>query len=326
MRSITSHPVRLLAAAVATLALLISGCSNSSQAAERGFTLRVGFISTTGKPAGPEGWAAHRGKLLNSLKPAGVDALKWVPFKNGPDLSAALAGGSLDLATVGDTPGLTAKANGIGTRLINQSTVGLDMWLFAAKGGPRSIAELRGKTVATQVGSYMYRALVALLDQAGITDTVKITHIYTANAVAALRSGNVAAYAAPAGVLTAAMQQQGFPLLTKTSTEHRGLLGTSVTVISTKALQAHPKLPKAWNTARTAAVTDMQAHPAGYYRFAADATGTTPAVVRTATPISIYPAKPFTSEGLRLLEGTNRFLATHRLSKAAVDITTWRAS
>jgi sulfonate transport system substrate-binding protein len=320
-----SRPTRTVArlAVVALLGAVLAACSSTGAAS--GFTLRVGFISTTATPAGPEGWAAHTNTLLAGLKSVEVTGVRWVPFKNGPDLSAAISGGSLDLAILGDTPALTAKANGIDTRLVNQSVVGTDTWLFGAK-KITTIAQLKGKTIATQVGSYMYRYLVALLQQQGLFSSVKITHIYIANAVAALRSGGVAAYAAPAGVLTDALRRQGFPLLDKASADHRDLLGSSVTVITGKALAAHPKLPMAWNTVRAAAVSDITAHADAYYAFAATATGATADVVRESIPVDLYPAQPFTGTGLRLLQSTSSFLADNHLAKSAVDLASWRTT
>lgn len=328
----TPHPRRTSAALLAPLLLLaalLTGCGSGSDddaaAADTGATLRVGFISNTPTPAGPEGWADHTGTLVPGLEKAGIGEVKWIPFKNGPDLSAAISGGSLDLATLGDTPALTARATGLPTRLVNQAAVGQDAWLFGAKGQGTSLASLKGKTVATQVGSYMYRYLVARLKEEGLTDSVKVTHVYTTDAVAALQSGGIAAYAAPAGPLTDALAKQGFPLLEKAS-DHPDLLGTSVTVITDKALARFPKLPEAWNAVREAAVADLTAKADAYYDFAAKATGTTPDVVRTALPVSIYKPEPFTDEGLRLLQGTDDFLLENGLEKKAVDLDAWRVS
>ncbi|MDT4928238.1 MAG: sulfonate transport system substrate-binding protein [Pseudonocardiales bacterium] len=327
MSAIRLHPRRSVAALVALVALTaLAACSSASGANSKkdGYTLRIGFISNTPTPAGPEGWAEHTGILGPGLKAAGVKAVKFIPFKNGPDLSAAISGGSLDLATLGDTPALTAKAGGIGTRLVNQATVGQDTWLFTKKGGATSLAALRGKTIATQVGSYMYRYLVALLQQNGLAGQVKITHIYTTNAVAALQSGGIAAYAAPAGQLTAVLQQQGFPILDKASADHRDLLGTSVTVITNGALTAHPDLPAAWNAVRAKSIADLTANSDAYYAFAAKATGTTPDVVKGSIPVTNYKTEPFTPAGIALLQATDAFLAKNKLSKAVVDINGWK--
>lgn len=320
------RPVAALAAVViATLALAACGGAGADQGASAasGATLRVGFISNTPTPSGPAGWADHQGTLLPGLKKAGIAKVTWIPFKNGPDLSAALQGGSVDLATLGDTPALTAKSSGLPTRLVNQENVGMDAWLFGAKGGPTTIAGLKGKTVATQVGSYMYHYLVARLKEEGIFDTVKITHVYTTDALASLQSGGIAAYAAPAGQLTDVLQKQGFPVIEKAS-EHPDLLGTSVTIITEDALKKYPELPAAWNATRKEAIADMTAHADEYYAFAAQATGTTPDVVKLALPVDIYRPEPFTDEGLKLLSDTNDFLVENKLEDKAVDIDAWK--
>jgi sulfonate transport system substrate-binding protein len=326
-RATMPHARRRLAAfaAAALLALGLAACSSSASGSS-GAALRVGFISPLPTPTGTIGWADHQKTLLPALKAAGISSVKFIPFKNGPDLSAAVSGGSVDIATLGDTPALTARANGLDTHLVNQEAIYQDTWLFGTKGGPTTLAGLKGKTIATQVGSYMYRYLVALLDQVGLKGQVKITHVYTTAAIAALKSGGIAAYAAPAGQLADAMKQAGFPLIDKASDDHRDLLGTSVTIVTGKTLKAHPKLPAAWNGMRAKSVADMVAHPTQYYAFAAKATGTTPAVVAESLPVTSYPSAPFTSTGLRLLSGTNSFLAANKLEKSPVDIAGWRVS
>jgi len=307
------------------LAGTLAACSSTSdaKAADGGATLRVGFISNTPNPAGPEGWADAHDELLPALKSAGIGKISWVPFKNGPDLSAAVQGGSIDLATLGDTPALTAKASGIDTYLVNQSAVGQDAWLVGAK-GVTSLEDLKGKTIATQVGSYMYRYLVALLQQKGLSDDVKITHVYTTNAVASLQSGGIAAYAAPAGQLTGVLTAQGYPVIDKASEDHTDLLGTGATIITKSELAAHPGLPDAWNAARTKAIGEINADPDAFYEFAAKASKTTVDVVKVAQPVSLYPAEPFTDKGLKLLQGTDEFLAENKLSKGVVDLAAWR--
>lgn len=313
----------LLALVLAVLFGLTACGSSASSSSAGGATLRIGFISNTSIPTGPEGWADHTGTLVPALKSAGIGAVKWISFKNGPDLSAAMQGGSLDIAMLGDTPGLTAKANGIPTRLVNQSSVGQDAEIFVKKGGPTTIAGLKGQTIATQVGSYYYRYLVSLLQQQGIYQDVKITNIYTTAALAALQGGGIAAYVAPEGQLTAAMSAAGFKSIDKES-NHPDLLGSSVTVITEKALKAYPKLPAAWNAMRAKSIADMSAKQDAYYAYAAKAQQTTVPVIKASAPIEHYPTQPFTSSGLALLQGCDKFLADNKLSKGLVDIDAWK--
>jgi sulfonate transport system substrate-binding protein len=318
----------LAAAAAAGTLLLATACSSSSAAngssqSSSGFTLRVGFISNTPIPVGPEGLAYHNGSLLKGLKSQGVDNVTFTAFPNGPNLMAAMAGGSIDMGILGDTPAVTAEADGIKTRLVNQSFVGLDTYLYTPKGGVTSIEQLKGKTVATQVGSYMYRYLVTVLNEDGLSSSVKISNIYTTNAVATLQSNGVAAYAAPAGQLTAVLSKDGYPIIDKASVDHQNLLGTDVTVISDNALAAHPGLPHAWNQVRAEAVATMKANPSAYWSWASVADQTPVAALEASSPLSGYSATPFTSTGLSLLQGVNSFLLTNKLAKSSVDIKSW---
>jgi NitT/TauT family transport system substrate-binding protein/sulfonate transport system substrate-binding protein len=323
---------RTLVAAAASFLLLAVACGSSASSSSSpqpgtsvsaSFALRVGIISSTPVPIGPEGLAYRNGTLLKGLKSQGVTGITFTAFSNGPNLMAAIAGGSIDIGVLGDTPAVTAAAKGIPDRLVNQSFVGLDTYLYTPKNGVTSIAQLKGKTVATQVGSYMYRYLVSVLNQDGLTRSVTITNIYTTAAVAGLSSGGIAAYAAPVGQLTAVLSKAGFPSIDKASVDHRDLLGTLVTVISDSALAAHPGLPHAWNEVRGQAVATMKSNPSGYYSWASAAGQTPVPALEAAYPLSGYPSAPFTSSGVTLLQGVDSFLLSNKLITTSIDIKSW---
>jgi ABC-type nitrate/sulfonate/bicarbonate transport system substrate-binding protein len=319
----------LVAAAAVGFLLLIAACGSSSSSPQPGrsvsasFTLRVGILSSTPVPFGPEGLAYHNGTLLKGLNSQGVRRVTFVAFANGPNLTAAIAGGSIDIGILGDTPAVTAAAKGIKIRLVNQSFVGLNTYLYTPKHGVTSIAQLKGKTLATQVGSYMYRYLVSVLDQDGLTSSVKVTNIYTTTALAALSSGGIAAYAAPVGQLTAILSKAGFPIIDKASVDHRDLLGTLVTVISGSALAAHPGLPHAWNQVRAQAVATMKSSPSGYYSWASVAGQTPVPALEAAYPLPGYPSAPFTGSGVTLLRGADAFLLSNKLITTSISVNSW---
>ncbi|WP_131786028.1 ABC transporter substrate-binding protein [Protofrankia symbiont of Coriaria ruscifolia] len=321
---------RLLTAAILVVGLVmaVSGCGSSTttsgETPRRSFTLRVGFISTGSNLGGPEGWAKNNGSLVTALTPAGVTNIEWVSFDNGPKLAAAMLGGSVDVGILGDTPALVARAAGLDARLVNQTRINLDTWLFAQKsGGPTSIKDLAGRTVATQVGSYMYRYLLDVLNQAGIRDKVTVSNLYTPNAQAALVRGDIAAYAAPAQI-GPRLAAEGIPVIDKASVSHHDLYGTSVTIATEKLIAAHPDLPAVWNKARAAAVIDITAHPDAYYAFDAGVLGLSAAEAREIDPLGSYSAQPFTTEGLALLTSTARFLSAEKLAKNTVDVSSWQ--
>lgn len=169
----------------------------STTATVKSTVLRVSFITTDGSkiPVGPEGWAQQKGYLSKELKSLGIsDEVKFFPFKGGPTLNEALAGGALDMGICGDTPALVGRSAGLKTKLINQGRIGQNSWLLTRKEGIKSLNDLRGQKIGVAKGTYMHRYLLGLLDQKGLTKNVTLVQIQVADAKAALERGDIVAY------------------------------------------------------------------------------------------------------------------------------------
>jgi NitT/TauT family transport system substrate-binding protein/sulfonate transport system substrate-binding protein len=287
--------------------------------------LRVGFIGTgEHQPIGAEGWAYKRGLLVPALQKLGFSDVSFIRFANGPDLNEALSGGSLDVGIYGDTPALVGRAAGLPTRLLNQSVVGLDAWLLVRADGPKTLAELASKTVATSKGSYMNRYLTGLLVEKNLNDQVKFAHLLPSDAAAALERGDIAAYAAPiasAPLLVA----KGARVLDRAS-DHAGLVGSSVTVLSSSFLAAHSDFPKAWNELRTDSVGDLKKNLDQYYAWHAEIVRVPLDAAKVAYPASVFVSEPLGEVGLRLLEGTKAFLLEQKLAQADFSLSEWALS
>lgn len=316
--------------AFAPLLLLTAACSSPTQPVESSasaaeaapFTLRVGFIGTTGRGAlGPEGWGAQKGILGPVLQKAGVNDIQWLGFPNGPDLNEALAAGELDIGIYGDTPAIVARAAGLKTRLIAQSTVGMNAWILTREDGPRSLSELQGKNVGVQKGSYIHRYLAGLLAEQGLSRGVTIVHLLSTEGEAALLRGDLDAYAFASG-LGPELALKGYRVLDEAA-DHPHLLGSSLTVITEETLKNHPSLPEAWLEARRLAIEDLTANPEAFYQFLTEASGYSPDAVKASYPLEGYPLEPFTDRGLALLEGTKEFLVTEGLAKSDFALADW---
>jgi NitT/TauT family transport system substrate-binding protein/sulfonate transport system substrate-binding protein len=259
-----------------------------------------------------------------ALKKQGFSDVSFIRFANGPDLNEALSGGSLDIGIYGDTPALVGRAAGLPTRLLNQSVVGLDAWLLVRANGPKTLAELTGRTVATSKGSYMNRYLTGLLIEKNLNEKVKFAHLLPSDAAAALESGDIAAYAAPiasAPLLVA----KGARILDRAS-EHPGLVGSSVTVLSTSFLAAQPAFPKAWNELRSESVRDLKQNLDQYYAWHAETVRVPLEAAKIAYPESVFVNEPLGAAGLRLLEGTKAFLLEQKLAQTDFSIPQWALS
>jgi NitT/TauT family transport system substrate-binding protein/sulfonate transport system substrate-binding protein len=296
--------------------------SDKANAAKPGPLLRLGFIGTgEAQPVGAEGWAYHQGKLTPVLAQLGFGGVTFVRFANGPDLNEALSGGSLDVGIYGDTPALVGRAAGLPTRLVNQAVVGMDAWLLTRADGPRSLDELAGKAVATSKGSYMNRYLAGLLLERGLKDKVKFAHLLPADAQAALDHGDIAAYAAPAQTAPLFVAK-GARVLDRAS-DHTGLLGTSVTVMTDTFLADHPDFASIWNAARRRAVQELKQQSSEYYAYHAQTVRLPLDLVQVGYPLSLFEPEPLVTRGLQLLEGTKKFLLSQGLVQRDFSINDW---
>jgi len=317
---------KMIAAAVMLggAAMTITGCathSRSKSAATEGDTLRIGVIGSNNTPGGPEGWAARHGLLLPSLKSQGVRKIQFVSFTGGPYLNEALAAGALDVGIYGDTPAIVGHSAGLPTRLINQNAVGMNAWLIVRQDGPKTVADLKGKTIGTGRGSYMARYVEGLLTGAGIRKDVKVANINTQEGEAAVKRGDLAAFTG-SGPLEV---QRGFRVLDEAA-RHPGLEGTTVTVVTQSYLDSHPSFPAEWNKARAAWIDDLSSHQDDYFQETASHAGVPPAIYKQINPLQYYVKEPITQRGLALLNGTKDFLVQQRFARKDFAVDSWLAS
>ena len=306
-----------------------SGGSNTAEAAgsEAASTvpavLNYGFIGSNklNVPGGAEGWGFHKGIIQEELKKYGITEVKLTGFPNGPDQTESLISGRLDFGSLGDTPATIAYSSGAKTRLISQSTTHIVGYLIGKKEGPKTLHDLKGKTIAIQKGSFMHRYVVGLLKEAGVTD-YKLVHMLIPDATAALARGDVDAIS-NTGFPALKLIDEGYTVLDDASA-HPNLLGSSLTVVSEEYLKKFPEFPKAWNAAREKALQDLKQHEEEYYQFLAEIGNTTPELAKQVNPISDIKDTAFTDDGTKLLEGTKDFLVEEKLAKKDFNIEDWQ--
>jgi sulfonate transport system substrate-binding protein len=317
--------IRLLRRA-ALLLLALAACSSGGSGAPGGpggATLRVGVIVTGSQQGyGVEQWAYSQGILQRHLKDAGISDVAFTSFPNGPNLNQALKGGSLDVGVLGDTPAVSGRAANLPTTLSGVSLRGQDAWLVAGR-GVTSLNDLRGKTVATQQGSYMHRYLVGLLQQSGLASQVKITFLLANSAQQALDKGDIAAYAAPVPVAPQ-LAAKGYAVIDKASA-HPGLPGNSYITIGTDAATAHPQLAQAWNAAVAEAATGIAKDPSAYQAWAAKVSGLPQAIIAQSYPASEFGNPAVTPADVTTARTTLDFLVSQQLAAGPFDVESWVA-
>ncbi|MFI6347421.1 ABC transporter substrate-binding protein [Streptomyces sp. NPDC050560] len=324
-------PRRTRRAALAAAALLLAGAATAcgSSAADTGggssgsATLRVGVIGTKAELTGPTGYLHTEKKLLPLLRKAGFTAVKVYPFPNGPDLNQALVGGSLDVASYGDTPALVARGSGLATRLISLASVDNDASVVVRAGGPTSLKDLRGKKIAVATGSYMHRYLLGALQDEHV-EPAEITHVYTADTQAPLERGDIAAAALPE-VNARVFESKGFKVIDHLAEDHPDYAGTSATVSTDDFLSAHPGFVKLWRDAQDRGSRDALADFRRYQDFETTLDGFPAPLVRETTLKSQLPTSAVPKRGLQLLEGTKKFLVEQKFIKEDFDLGDWIA-
>ncbi|KAB8157907.1 PhnD/SsuA/transferrin family substrate-binding protein [Streptomyces sp. 3MP-14] len=315
---------RIALAALLPLALLtaLTGCAESAanDGAETG-TLRIGVIGSKAQLTGPVGYLHHRDELLPRLAELGFDDIEVFPFPNGPDLNQALVGGSLDVASYGDTPALVARGSGLETRLIAQAQVGNDASIVVRDDGPRSIEELEGERVSVQTGSYIHRYLLGALRDAGV-EPAEVPHIYTADTEAPLERGDVAAAAMPQ-VNAEVFVAKGYRIIDHLAEDHPDYAGTSATVSTESFLDENPDFAAAWQEWQDEGVRLAREDFASYQDFAVTLSDFPEELVRATTLEEHLPDGPFPERGLELLAGTKEFLVEEDFIAEDFDLEDW---
>lgn len=325
------------------LVLLLTACNGASKSSsseksgseatkstESGKTLRLGYINASGntkegKPAvsGAEGWAIEKGYLQEELKEIGITNIEFFAFPNGPNLNEAVAAGEIDLGIFGDTPSLLARSSGQKTRLIGFANIHSDIWLVTnKKNGVAKVEDLKGKTVATSNGSYMFRYLIGLLEENHLLDDVKVVSLLPTEAAASLERGDIQAYAFPTYNGPKHIKL-GFPLIEQASKSTPHLTGSSVIVATEKWLDENPKFLSVWNDTRTKSVKDLKAHEDEFYQYVSQVTKHDLDVVKESVPLENITEESFPKEGLELLEGTKEFLVDQKLIKQDFELEDW---
>jgi sulfonate transport system substrate-binding protein len=315
-----------LAAAVAAVALAAcsssgSGGSSANDASAKAYTLNFGYIGTGTGLTGPWGYAYSQGLLQQWLKPYGI-TVKLDEFANGPLLTAAMIGGSVDAGVLGDTPALIAKSQGLQAEFVSQPEVGNEAWIVSQP-SITSLSQLAGKTVARQQGSYLDRYLQGLLQEKSLLGQVKLVAMLTAQSNPAFEAGSLDAVVIQPTVWTT-LEKTGkkYNILAKSETTP-SLQGTQAAIVTDKAAAAHPNLAAAWNAVRVKSVQYADAHAAGYYAWSAQQGNTTVALEEESAPLSTYPIPNFTAAGTKQLQGTLNFLVSTKQAKSSFSVQAW---
>ena len=123
--------------------------------------------------------------------------VQWVEFPAGPQLLEALAVGSVDFGSVGDSPPVFAQAAGKDIFYVGAEPTKPDTSaVLVREGSPiKTLADLKGKRIALQKGSSAHFLLVQVVKKAGLKwADIQPVYLAPADARAAFEKGAVDAW------------------------------------------------------------------------------------------------------------------------------------
>jgi sulfonate transport system substrate-binding protein len=148
----------------------------------------------------------QKGTPLTLLKAQGVldkalaaknYTVSWIEFPAGPPLLEAMNAGAIDLGFTGAPPPIFAQSSGSRVAYLAAEPAGPhnEAIIVRADSPLKTIADLRGHTVAVTRGSGSHYLLVAALEKAGLTASdVRPVFLNPADARAAFENGKVDAW------------------------------------------------------------------------------------------------------------------------------------
>ena len=180
--------------ALVTVALIVA----ASLAATR-------VVAQPAKPVGPAiklnlGWQPTMNgaryfvaQALKLFDAAGLEP-NLIKFTAGPPFFSAFQSGSIDVGFMGFQPAVTAVAQGVPIKIIalENDAWGAEGLVVRPDSGIKTLADMRGKTIATKRGSSADTAIRAGLRKGGLSDTdVKIVDVDVTALIPAFSKGDV---------------------------------------------------------------------------------------------------------------------------------------
>ncbi|RCG26555.1 glycine/betaine ABC transporter substrate-binding protein [Sphaerisporangium album] len=246
----------LLTAAAAAAAVL-AACGNGAASAgpsggDAGKTIRLAYQAF---PSGDlivknKGWLEE---ALPGYK------ITWTRFDSGASINTAFVARAVDIAAIGSSPvarGLSAPLNIPYQVAFVLDVAGDNEALVARDGtGIASIADLRGKKVASPFASTAHYSLLAALDRANVPESaLTIVDLEPQDILAAWTRGDIdAAYVWLPALDT--LKKNGKVLVSSRELATAGKPTLDLGVVSTAFANAHPDAVDAWREAEARALT-----------------------------------------------------------------------
>lgn len=268
-------PTMVTLAVVAMMAL--SGCAaDHSKPDAAKPTIRIGYQTF---PSG-DLIVKNKGWLEEALPDYDV---QWTKFDSGADVNKAFIAKEIDFGALGSSPvarGLSAPLNIPYSVVFILSVAGENEALVARdNSGIESVADLRGKRIATPFGSTAHYSLLAALAQKGMSASdVQLVDLQPQAIVAAWDRGDIAAAYTWLPTLEQ-LEENGKVLITSRELSFIGKPTLDLVAVSNSFAADNPVAVDIWREQQARALNEILYDPAGAAKAIAAEIGLTPGEV-----------------------------------------------
>ena len=218
--------------------------------------------------------------------------IQWVKFDSGADVNTAFIAKEVDFGALGSSPvarGLSAPLNipySVGFIL---DVAGDNEALVARNGtGIESIADLKGKRVATPFASTAHYSLLAALAQNGLSaNDVQLVDLQPQAILAAWERGDIAAAYSWLPTLEQ-LEKNGKVLITSRELADKGKPTLDLAAVSNSFAKDNPKVVDVWRQQQARALTELKNDPAAAAKAIAAEVALSPADVEQQLKKTVF--------------------------------------
>ena len=318
--------------AVATLALAGCAVDQPGQEADKP-TIRVGYQTF---PSGD--LIVKNNRWLEEALPD--FNIKWTKFDSGADVNTAFIAKELDFGALGSSPvarGLSAPLN-IPYKVAFVLDVAGDNEALVVRNGTgiNTIAELKGKRIATPFASTAHYSVLAALNQNGLSPSdVQLVDLQPQAILAAWERGDIDAAYTWLPTLDQ-LRKTGKDLITSKQLAKDGKPTLDLGAVSDEFAGAHPEVVDVWRQQEARALELIHDDPAAAARAIAAEIGLSPEDVTGQLKQGVYltPAEVASTEWLGSegkpgniasnLQSASQFLADQKQIPSAASLQTFQ--
>jgi taurine transport system substrate-binding protein len=303
--------------------------------------------SPSGKTAGPEkiriGYQViPNGELLAKALGLAKKAfpnsqIQYISFDSGRDVNTAIAANGIDFGLVGSVPASVGIAQGLPYQVYFIHDVIGAAEALVAKSGIKTIADLKGKKVATPFGSTAHFSLESLLQQEKISQSdLTILDLQPPEIVAAWQRGDINAAYLWQPNLSKLLKDGGTVLITSADLAKQGVVTADIGVVRKEFSEKYPDAVKQYVGVLDEAVKTYRSDPDAAIKALATELNITPEETKSAAKELIWlnsteqkdvkylgtPDKP--GEFAKILKGSADFAVTQKKITSAPDLATYQ--